>query len=334
VKDGTAEDAGAGTLGSNGNFTFTLVKGSSITGRVDPATGFLSATLTGAVSGQALATSASSTPASDGFLRNLATRGFVGTGERMLMAGFYVTGSAPKQLLVRGIGPSLTTHGVTGAVANPMLALFDGNRTLIGANDDWGGNPVLRAAFSSVGAFPLADDSRDAAILVTLAPGAYSAQMSGVGNTTGIGLIEIYDVDTVAPFSSQKLLNVSTRGEVGAGDRVLIAGLNISGSAPKRLLIRGVGPALTPYGVTGAVSDPRLQIFSGQTVIRENDDWENGNDVTAIRVAALSVGAFALPTGGKDAAILITLPPGSYTAQVSGVGGATGIALVEIYEVD
>ena len=333
IKDGTTDDAGAGSLGANGNFAFNLTKGSSVTGRLDPVSGFLSATVTGPISGAALATSSTSTPASDGFLRNLSTRGFVGTGDRVMIVGFYIDGHTPKQLLIRGIGPGLTPHGVTGVLGDPMLRLFNGDRALVAANDDWAGNPVLRAAATSVGAFPLADDSLDSVILVTLAPGAYSAQMSGVGNVTGVGLIELYDVDALAPFSSQRLINVSTRGEVGTGNRVLIAGFNVNGSSPKRLLVRGVGPTLANHGVTSAVADPRLQIFQGQTVIRENDDWANGNDPVAIRTAAASVGAFELVNGSKDAALLITLPPGTYTAQVS-TAGATGVGLVEVYEVD
>ena len=174
----------------------------------------------------------------------------------------------------------------------------------------------------------------DSALVSIFAPGAYTALVSGTGSNTGIGLVEVYDLDTLQPFSSQKLINVSTRGNVGTNADILIGGFSINGSAPKRLLIRGAGPALAGLGVSGTLSAPRLQLFdTTPKLIRENFTWQVGNDASLVSSAEAATGAFAFANGSADSAILIVLPPGTYTAQLSGVGGATGIALVEVYEV-
>ena len=152
---------------------------------------------------------------------------------------------------------------------------------------------------------------------------------------TGVGLVEIYDVDTQTAFSAEKVLNVATRGEVGPGDKNLIAGVNINGTTPKRVLIRAVGPTLGNFGVTNPLADPVLRLVrqSDGVTVRENNDWGVGNEATDVKEASVAIGAFALPTGSKDAALLITLPPGSYTALVTSGSGSTGVAIVEVYEV-
>jgi hypothetical protein len=272
---------------------------------------------------------------SDGFLKNLSTRGQVGTGSDMLIAGFVVAGDTPKQVLIRAIGPSLGDFGVTGALADPQLQLFSGN-TLTSTNDNWGGAPAISTAGNLVGAFPLAATSRDAVLLATLPPGSYTAQVSGVGGATGVALVELYDVDTLRPFSGQKVTNVATRGIVGSGQAQLIAGFVVSGNTAKKVLIRAVGPTLgrAPFNVGGVLADPQLRLLQGSgTVVRDNDNWEVGNDAAMISEATAKVGAFPLATGARDAAILINLPPGSYSAQVTGPGTTTGVALVEVYEV-
>jgi hypothetical protein len=185
-----------------------------------------------------------------------------------------------------------------------------------------------------VGAFALPVGSGDSALVGTFAPGNYTAMVSGTNGATGIGLVEIYDLDPFTPFTSRKLTNVSTRGQVGTGNNVLIGGFSINGTAPKRVLIRGAGPGLTGLNVSGALAAPRLQLYnSSQAVIRENYSWGTGNDAGLVAQAQASTGAFAFAAGSADSAILIVLPPGTYTAEVSGTNLTTGDALVEIYEV-
>ena len=164
------------------------------------------------------------------------------------------------------------------------------------------------------------------------------AEVTGVNNTTGVALLELYDLDTLQPFSANKLTNVATRGFVGAGaQNQLSAGFTVSGNTAKKLLIRAVGPTLggAPFNVPGTLSDPLLRVTRADdgVVIRENDNWEQGNDTSLLNSAAVSVGAFPLNGGSKDAAVLMNLPPGRYNAQVVAPGSATGVALIEVYEV-
>jgi hypothetical protein len=333
--DGTFRDAGAATLTATGNFTVTTQAGVRFTGRADPATGFLSGTITGGPGGGFMAAISSGVSFSDGFLKNLSTRGQVGVGGNLLIAGFVVAGDTPKQVLIRAIGPSLSAFGITGALADPQLQLFAGN-TLAHSNDNWGGSAEISTAANRVAAFPLAPTSLDAAILATLPPGSYTAQVSGVGGATGVALVELYDADDLRPFSAQKVTNVATRGLVGPGQAQLIAGFMVSGNTAKKVLIRGVGPTLgaAPFNVAGVLADPQLRLLQNGTVlVRDNDNWEMGNDPALINEASAAVGAFPLARGGRDAAILINLPPGSYSAQVTGPGTTTGVALIEVYEV-
>ena len=331
---GPFRDAGAGAVSATGAFAITTSSGNRFTGRADPATGFLTGTLTGGPGGQFTAAVASGVSFSDGFLRNLSTRGPVGTGGDILVAGFAVSGNAPKKVLVRAIGPTLGVFGVTGALADPRLELFSGN-TLVVANDNWGGAAELLAASSAVGAFALAPASLDSVVLASLPPGLYTAQVSGVGATTGAALVELYDVDTLQAFSTQKLTNVATRAVLTPAQNQIIAGFMVSGTTSKKVLIRAVGPTLgRAFSLPGTLADPLLSLVRGDGVlIRENDNWETGNDAALISEASSKVGAFALSAGAKDSAILINLPPGTYNAQVSGAASGTGTVLVEVYEV-
>jgi len=333
VNDGAYSDAGSGAVDAAGNFSLTLAGGSKLAGKVDPATGFLTATLTGGPGGSIMAALTSGGGFSDGSLRNLSSRGQVGTGSNILIAGFVVGGTTSKQVLVRAVGPTLSNFGITGALTDSQLEIFKGS-TRIALNDNWAGNAAIVTASATVGAFPLAANSLDAVVLAQLDPGAYTAQVSGTGGKTGVALVELYDVDTVSAFSPQKVINVSTRGVVGTGENILIAGFVVNGTTSKKLLIRGIGPALSPLGVAGALADPVLQIIrTDRTVVRENDNWETGNDASLVAAATTKVGAFPLTSGSKDAVILINLPPGTYSATVGGVGGATGVGMVEVYEV-
>jgi hypothetical protein len=255
-------------------------------------------------------------------LSNLSVRTSAGTGTQTLIVGFAISGGT-KPLLVRGIGPALTSFGVSGALSDPKLELFDRGGK-IQENDNW--LAADASTFDRLGAFRLASGSRDAALVVSLAPNSYTAQLSGANGGTGIALVELYDADTST--TAAKLANVSARSEVGTGNNILIAGFSISGTASKTLLIRAVGPALSAFGVTGALTDPKLELFGSNGKIQENDNW----DVQA-RTLFSRTGAFDLPTASRDAVLVVTLPPGNYTAQVSGVGNATGVALVEVYDV-
>jgi hypothetical protein len=252
------------------------------------------------------------------------------------------SGAGSKALLIRAGGPALAALGVGGTLGDPKLDVFSG-QTLAATNDNWGGTAALNTAFAAVGAFgyPSAD-SKDAAVFNAALPaGGYTVQVSGVGGTTGTVIAEIYDSTPASQFTSltPRLVNVSVLKQINAGDS-LTAGFVIAGSAPKQVLIRAVGPTLgaAPFNLGGTMADPKLDLFSGQTVIATNDNWSTPVGSNAASAAQLStvfgqVGAFALVSGSKDAALLVTLAPGNYTAQVSGVNSAGGQALVEVYEV-
>lgn len=256
---------------------------------------------------------------------------------RPLIAGFVVAGSAPKQMLIRAIGPALSAYGVSAPLTNPKLQVFSGG-TVVAENEDWGTAAGVSTTAASVGAFALPAGSRDAAVVVSLAPGAYTAQVGDNGGD-GIGLVEVYDADG---STGSRVVNLSTRGFVDTGDAVLVAGFVIKGAAPKKVLIRGAGPALSAYGVSGVLPNPMLAVYAGgSAVVAQNDDWSVGQAVAGgqapasgsdIAAAATAAGAFAFAANSTDSAVLVTLQPGAYSAVVSGVGGTTGNALVEVYE--
>jgi hypothetical protein len=261
-------------------------------------------------------------------LTSVAVRSVAGTGDQTLIVGFAINSSAAKQMLIRGVGPALTQYGVSGVLADPQLKLFNSASVQIGQNDDWAGDAALSAVFTRTGAFALPATSKDAALLTSLTGGAYSAYVTAAAGT-GVALLEAYDADTGTPAS--RVVSLSARSMVGQGDNILIVGFAISGTENKTLLIRGVGPTLTQYGVSGVLADPQLKLFNSAGVqIGQNDDWGGG---AALANAFTATYAFALPAASKDAALLVTLAPGVYTAQVSGVGNTTGIALIEVYEV-
>ncbi len=262
-------------------------------------------------------------------LINVSVRTFVGTGSSTVAVGFGLTGTGSKQLLVRGVGPTLGSFGVTGVLANPILGLYNSSSVLLNTNSGWGGGAVLVNAFTTVGAFALPATSADTALYQSLTTGTtYSALISGANETTGIALAEVYDADPGIPTT--RLTNVSARAFSGTGASALTAGFVIGGNGTETLLIRGVGPALTQFGVVGALGAPQLTLFNAAGAqIGSNSGWGGGATLAA---AFAQVGAFALPTGSADSAILVTLPPGAYTVQVNGAANATGIALIEVYE--
>jgi uncharacterized protein (DUF1800 family) len=275
-------------------------------------------------------------------LANLSTRASAGSGDAVLTAGFVIGPGANRTVLVRAIGPTLASFGVNGAMANPALALFGANGS-IAQNDDW--TAADAATFASVGAFALPANSRDAALVRVLSPGNYTAQVSSQDGAPGAALIEVYE----AGASGARLLNISTRAQVGPGASAMISGLVVSpGSGSRLLLIRAAGPALRAFGVgASALADPTLVVTAtaSSTPLAANDNWsapDAGSDfTTAVLSEAFALaGAFAFPAGSRDAALLVDLPPGNYTTQVTGVpatgsapaSGASGVALVEIYD--
>ncbi|MBI5693202.1 MAG: immunoglobulin domain-containing protein [Verrucomicrobia bacterium] len=251
-------------------------------------------------------------------LANLSVRTSLSAGQTLIVG--VVVNDGPRDVLVRAAGPALAAFGLTSAMSDPRLDLFDGQGALVLSNDNWPASLAPTAA--SVGAFAFATGSADAAFVRTLAS-AHSIQARGSG--AGVVLVEAYD--TGAPTTA-RLVNVSARNRVGTGDDLLIAGFNVSGAGEKPLLIRAVGPKLAEFGVSGALADPVLEIFNSSGArVAENDNWS-----ASLAPVFATVGAFALDSSSRDAALLANLPPGSYTAQVRGANNATGEALIEIYE--
>jgi len=262
-------------------------------------------------------------------LINLSSRAKVGTGESVLITGFVIGGTESKKVLIRAAGPALTSFGLASALPNPAIKIYQGS-TLIAQNDDWDLSDAPEIA--RIGAFGFIYGGKDAALLTTLAPGAYTAQIADPSGTgTGVALAEIYDASINPNADYQRLVNISSRGKVTPDDGVLIGGFIVTGNSPKTLLIRGIGPALTSFGIAGALADPSLTIYQDSKVVATNEGWANS---AAISTATIRTGAFTLPSGSKDAAVLITLNPGAYTAQIkSAKNASSGVALIEIYEV-
>ncbi len=272
-----------------------------------------------------------------GRLVNISTRSLVGTGQNILIAGFVVRGSDASDtepLLIRGSGPALEPFGVTGTLADPQLQLFSSDNVVLGSNAGWGGSAPIASAASAVGAFAWNQPtSKDAALLESLPVGSYTAQIAGQGGDTGIALAEVYDASPPGSVSATapRIVNISVRAQVGTGSNILIAGFAIGGSTSRTVLIRASGPALAAFGLSGTLHEPQLQVYSGSDVLEGNNGWGGEPQIAA---AAASVGAFSWtsPTS-RDSAVIVTLPPGPYTVQVSGADNAGGTALVEIYEV-
>jgi glucose/arabinose dehydrogenase/plastocyanin len=258
-------------------------------------------------------------------LVNLATRMRVQTGDNVLIGGFILTGSAPKKVIIRGIGPSLTTNGqpIPGRLMDPTVTLFDQSGSPILSNDDWMNSPQKQQIIDSN--IP-PSDPKESAIVATLQPGSYTAIMSGANGATGIGVVELYDLDTAAPANPG---NISTRGFVESGDNVMIGGFIIGGSQNRTVLARAIGPSLTGAGVPNALPDPVLELHNASgTTISMNDDWRSSQEteITATGIA---------PSDDREAAIISSpLAPGNYTAIVRGKGADTGVALVEIYQLE
>ena len=278
------------------------------------------------------------TAEANGRLSNLSTRGQVLSGDAILIAGFVVAGTTEQTLLLRGIGPALNDFLDPDIVlADAVLTVYDSNQNVIMTNDDWStqADPIeVARVTAAVGGFALEADSLDAALVGSFAPGAYSMHLSGKAGS-GIALAEIYDADG---SSGAQLLNISTRGRVGSGAAVMVPGIVVTESS-RRLLIRGIGPELAAsfgFAPGTTLPDPVLTLknAAGET-IASNDNWGDGDASATAEIIAVAqqVGAFPLTSGGGDAVLLVTLPPGVYTAQVLDSASAEGIAIVEVYAV-
>jgi pectin methylesterase-like acyl-CoA thioesterase len=263
-------------------------------------------------------------------LTGLSTRARVGADP--VIVGFVLAGASAKPVLVRGIGPTLGVFGVADALARPRIELVRGSEVLA-TNAGWasgGDGAAIALAAGRAGLFPLETASADAALRVTLSPAAYTAVITDSVGKGGNGLVEIYDLAAVD--GAARLANLSARAVAGAGDAALIAGFTIAGSAPKAVLIRGIGPALEAFGVEGALRNVALTLFREQTRVAANAGWTSSRDALEVARLAATAGAFPLVTGSGDAALLVRLEPGNYTAQVTGSAGDSGVALLEIYE--
>jgi Matrixin len=255
-------------------------------------------------------------------LVNLSTRMKVGAGEDVLIGGFIIQGDQLKKVILRAIGPSLSAIGVTGALADPQMELRDTSGAFIDGNDDW---PESLDAGEIISSGLAPSDAREAAIVARLAPGSYTVIVSGAGNSSGVGLVESYTLDTSATHAA----NISTRGRVGADDEALIGGFIIGGQTAKTLLVRALGPSLGAIGVAGALADPSVELRDGDgQLVALNDDWGSG-----AQAGEISAGGFA-PNDAREAVVLATLSPGAYTAIVRGADGGEGVGLVEIYDLD
>jgi hypothetical protein len=244
----------------------------------------------------------------------------VEAGDNVLIAGFIVQGSGNKQLIVRGIGPSLGAFGVGDALQDPTLELYDGAGALITSNNNWPEN-ANAAEIATTGLAPT--NIKESALLVSIPPSAYTAVLRGNNNSTGVGLVEVYDLDADGPA---QLVNISTRGFVLTDDNVMIGGLIITGNDPSQLILRAIGPSLGNFGVPNPLADPFLALHNGNgAIIFSNNNWRDSQEST-IQVTGLA------PGSDFESAIVISLLPGSYTAIVKGADGGIGNGLVEVYK--
>ncbi len=249
---------------------------------------------------------------------NISTRLTVGTGENVLIGGFIITGTQPKQIITRALGPSLLLNGV---LADPILELHDSTGATIATNDNWQDNANMQEIIDA--GFAPTDDN-ESALLQTLDPGVYTTIVRGAGGMTGGALVEIYDLDLSV---DSKLANISTRGLVQTGDDVLIGGLIIVGDTDTPVLVRAIGPSLSDSGVGNALGDPTLELRDKDGVlVASNDDWKD------FRQAEIEATGLA-PTDDNESAILTNLSPDNYTAIVRGKSDTIGVGLVEVYNI-
>lgn len=248
----------------------------------------------------------------------------VQTGGNVGIGGFIVTGSVPKHVLLRAIGPSLVPSGVLDALADPVLELHGPGGFATITNDNWRDDPAQEALIIASGIAPT--NNLESAIDATLTPGAYTAIVRGKNNTSGVALVEVYDLSEAVP---SRLANMSTRALVNLGDNIVIAGFVLGNhSGNDQIIVRGIGPSLAGAGVPNALADPVLELRdSNGALLVSNDDWQdNGPQAAQIIAAGLA------PTNNLESGIAAALPPGAYTALMAGLNNGTGVGLVEVYD--
>ena len=254
---------------------------------------------------------------------NVSTRGLVSGGDNVLIGGFIVTGTDPKSVVLRALGPSLSGMGLSAVLTDPVLSVYNSSGTLIAINDNWQDDPI-HSVVEANGLAPA--NPSEAAVARSLPPGAYTVVVSGKDATAGIGLVELYDI---SPLSNSTLGNMSTRGSVGTLDNVLISGFIIGDVDSATVVVRAIGPSLASYGVSGVLSDPTLTIYdSNGSVIASNDNWQDDPNAILVQKNGLT------PPNAMESALVLHLPAGAYTAIVRGADGATGNALIEVYHLD
>ncbi|MEY2528209.1 MAG: hypothetical protein QOJ05_299, partial [Verrucomicrobiota bacterium] len=259
---------------------------------------------------------------------NISTRLAVGTGDNALIEGFIVQGPAgsSKKILVRAIGPSLAQFGIPDALSNPVLEIHDAGGATVATNNDWKttqiGGLIAGNQFAEINGSGLAPtDDLESAIVADLAPGSYTAVVRGVGNTAGTGVVDAFDL---APGSAARLANIATRGLVQPGDGLMIGGFIVQ-NGPLQVVVRAIGPSLVPFGIPNALPDTTLQLRDQQgALVLENDDWRSSQEQQLINLGLQ-------PSDDLEAALVATLQPGQYTAQVRGKGQAAGIGVVQVY---
>jgi len=273
------------------------------------------------------------------YLGNISTRSFVQTANNVMIGGFIVHGNQAKRVILRAIGPELSQFGVPNPLADPTLELHNGNGALIASNNDWqqtmiGGIITSDQVQEIQNSGHAPEDPSESAIIANLPPDNYTAIVHGVNHTTGVALVEVYDL---SPSLHSILSNISTRSLVETGDDVMIAGFIVQGTQPKNVIIRAIGPELSQYGVPNPLADPTLELHNGNGVlIASNDNWQHtiiGGIITSDQVQNIEDSGHA-PKDASESAIIAKLPPGNYTAIVRGVNNITGVALVELYDLD
>lgn len=244
------------------------------------------------------------------------------TGNNVMIGGFIITGNASKNIAVRGIGPSLTGAGISDLLADPTLELRDGSGALLFQNDNWQDDQAQAAQLSALGLAP--QNSNESGIVATLLPGPYTAVLAGKNQGTGIGLVEVYDVN---PTANSQLANISTRGFVQTGDDVMIGGFILGGSSTTEMVVRGIGPSLAQFGLSNLLADPTLELRdSNGALLTANNDWQD-DPISAAQLTAHNLA----PQNSLESGIFATLPPGTFTAILAGNNNGVGIGLVEIY---
>jgi hypothetical protein len=257
-------------------------------------------------------------------LGNISTRANVLGGDDVMIGGFVIGGSANKTVAIVATGPTLAQFGVTNPMSNPTLTLVrSSDQSIIGANNDWQSDPNA-PQLQAAGFAP--SHPSESALFVSLPPGAYTAIVQGFAGATGVAVIGVYEVD----HPEIPLINISTRARAGTGNDVVIGGFVVQGSGPQTVAIVGTGPSLTSFGIGNPLANPTLTVVrsSDQTVIATNDDWQTDANASQLQAAGFA------PSDPLESGVYVTLPPGAYTAILSGAGGGTGVGVIGIYRVN